>query len=217
MTTQTSNPWHSLDRWFPELEDEVWTKLRTYADFMREWNEKVNLVSRKNIGEFEMRHLAHCLAVTSFLKLMKQSTVLDVGTGGGLPGIPMAICYPQARFTLVDSIAKKVKAVSDIVDRLGLRNIKVLRARVEELPNKHTFDFVTGRAVTTIPKFHGWVRKRLRKGQRNSIINGILYWKGGNWKEELDGSHLKPANVWDVAKLLPEANCEEKYILHFKG
>ena len=217
MTTQTSNPWHSLDRWFPELEDEVWTKLRTYADLMREWNEKVNLVSRKNIGEFEMRHLAHCLAVTSFLKLMKRSTVLDVGTGGGLPGIPMAICYPQARFTLVDSIAKKVKAVSDIVDRLGLRNVKVLRARVEELPTKHTFDFVTGRAVTTIPKLHGWVRKRLHKGQRNSITNGILYWKGGNWKEELVGSHLKPANVWDIAKLLPEAGCEEKYILHFKG
>lgn len=209
--------WPTLQRWLPELSAETWDQLQQYTGLMREWNDKVNLVSRKNMDAFEVRHLAHCLAATTFLKLMKRATVLDVGTGGGLPGIPMAICYPQAQFTLVDSIAKKVAVVEDIAKRMGLRNVRVLRARAEELPRKKTYDFVTGRAVTTLPKFHGWVRNRLHKGQRNSIVNGILYWKGGDWQEELANSHLKPTQVWDAGEIFPEAGFEEKYILHIKA
>jgi len=209
--------WPTLQRWLPELSAETWDQLQQYTALMREWNDKVNLVSRKNMDAFEVRHLAHCLAATTFLKLMKRATVLDVGTGGGLPGIPMAICYPQAQFTLVDSIAKKVAVVEDITKRMGLRNVRVLRARAEELPRKKTYDFVTGRAVTTLPKFHGWVRNRLHKGQRNSIVNGILYWKGGDWQEELANSHLKPTQVWDAGEIFPEAGFEEKYILHIKA
>lgn len=209
--------WPTLQRWLPELSAETWEQLQQYTGLMREWNDKVNLVSRKNMDEFEVRHLAHCLAATTFLKLMKRATVLDVGTGGGLPGIPMAICYPHAQFTLVDSIAKKVAVVEDITKRMGLRNVRVLRARAEELPRKKTYDFVTGRAVTTLPKFHGWVRNRLHKGQRNSIVNGILYWKGGDWQEELATSHLKPTQVWDAGEIFPEAGFEEKYILHIKA
>ncbi len=209
--------WQTLRRWLPDLPDETWSGLQQYADLMREWNGKVNLVSRKNMDEFEVRHLAHCLAATTFLKLMNRTAVLDVGTGGGLPGIPMAICYPQAQFTLVDSIAKKIKVVEDITKRLGLRNVRVLRARAEELPARKTYDLVTGRAVTALPTFHRWVRERLHKGQRNSIANGILYWKGGDWKEELDGSHLQPTHVWDAGEILPEAGFQEKYILHFKA
>jgi 16S rRNA (guanine527-N7)-methyltransferase len=211
------DPWQRLGTWFPEIPEEAWTKLHAYADMMREWNAKVNLISRKNIEEFEVRHLAHCLTVTTFLKLMNRTTVLDVGTGGGLPGIPMAICYPQAHFTLIDSIGKKIAVVSDITERLGLRNVKVIRGRVEELPTKRTYDFVTGRAVTAIPKFHEWVRKRLNKGQRNSIPNGILYWKGGDWEDELEGTKLQPSRIWDAGEILPEAGYEEKYILHFKA
>ena len=166
-----TDPWQRLESWFPEITKETWTKLHAYAEIMREWNPKVNLISRKNIEEFEVRHLAHCLTVTTFLKLMNRTTVLDVGTGGGLPGIPMAICYPQANFTLIDSIGKKIAVVSDITERLGLRNVKVIRGRVEELPTKRTYDFVTGRAVTAIPKFHEWVRKKLNKGQSISSKN----------------------------------------------
>ncbi len=215
--TYKEETWSTLQTWLPKLEDDTWAQLRKYTELMREWNEKINLVSRKNMDAFEVRHLAHCLAATTFLKLMNRTSVLDVGTGGGLPGIPLAICYPHAQFTLVDSIAKKITVVEDITNRLGLKNVRVVRGRAEELPTRKTYDFVTGRAVTTIPRFHGWIRDRLHKGQRNSIGNGILYWKGGDWKNELEDSHLQPTRVWDAGEILPDAGYEEKFILHFKA
>ena len=137
------------------------------------------------MDRLEIKHLAHCLTITKFLRLMPKTQVLDVGTGGGLPGIPMAICYPQAKFTLMDSIAKKVMVVEDMASKLGLSNVSVRRGRVEELPKKKTYDFVLGRAVTALPVFFGWVRDKVAKGSRNSPANGILYLKGGDYRDEL--------------------------------
>ncbi|OUW40098.1 MAG: 16S rRNA (guanine(527)-N(7))-methyltransferase RsmG, partial [Verrucomicrobia bacterium TMED175] len=145
------DPWDILQKWFPDLEQETWTKLIEYTSLLREWNAKINLVSRKDTDRLEIKHLAHCLTITKFLRLMPKARLLDVGTGGGLPGIPLAICYPQARFTLMDSIGKKVMVVEDIVNRLGLQNAEVIRGRVEELPKKKSYDFVIGRAVTALP------------------------------------------------------------------
>ena len=167
------------------------------------------------MDRLETKHLAHCLTITKFLRLMPKTQVLDVGTGGGLPGIPMAICYPQAKFTLMDSIAKKVMVVEDMASKLGLSNVSVRRGRVEELPKKKTYDFVLGRAVTALPVFFGWVRDKVAKGSRNSPANGILYLKGGDYRDELKSSGLTPAKIWNLDELLPEAELGEKYLIHF--
>jgi 16S rRNA (guanine527-N7)-methyltransferase len=210
------NNWDLLGQWFPELSNESWDQLKEYTSLLREWNEKINLVSRKDMDRLETKHLAHCLTITNFLRLMPKAQVLDVGTGGGLPGIPLAICYPQARFTLMDSIGKKVMVVEDMVKRLNLKNVEILRGRVEELPKKRTYDFVIGRAVSALPTFFGWVNNKIRKGARNSPANGILYLKGGDYTEELKTSGLHPAKIWKLDELLPQAELGEKYLIHFK-
>ena len=109
--SESENSWNLLEQWFPELSPEIWQQLKEYTALLREWNEKINLVSRKDMDRLETKHLAHCLTITNILRLMPKAQILDVGTGGGLPGIPLAICYPQARFTLLDSIGKKVMVV----------------------------------------------------------------------------------------------------------
>ena len=163
------DPWDTLCKWFPDLKQESWTKLKQYTSILREWNAKINLVSRKDTDRLEIKHLAHCLTITKFLRLMPKARLLDVGTGGGLPGIPLAICYPEARFTLMDSIGKKVMVVEDMVKRLDLHNAEVIRGRVEELPKKKSYDFVIGRAVTALPTFFGWVRGIIRREVSNSF------------------------------------------------
>ena len=213
---ETSDPWKVLGQWFPDLNDETWEKLQVYTELLREWNDKINLVSRKDTDRLETKHLAHCLTITKFLRLMPKARLLDVGTGGGLPGIPLAICFPQARFTLLDSIAKKVMVVEDMVQRLGLSNVEVKRGRVEELPKKKSYDFVIGRAVTALPTFFGWVHDKIAKGASHSPANGILYLKGGDYSEELQTSGLHPAKIWNLDELLPQAELEEKYLIHFK-
>ena len=213
---EVQDPWPVLKGWFPEISDPQWDKLQEYTALLREWNAKINLVSRKDMDRLETKHLAHCLTITKFLRLMPRARLLDVGTGGGLPGIPMAICYPQAKFTLMDSIAKKTMVVEDIAKRLNLENVEVRRGRVEELPKKKTYDFVLGRAVTALPVFFGWVRDKVAKGSKNSPANGILYLKGGDYTEELKSSGLTPAKIWNLDELLPEAELGDKYLIHFK-
>ena len=210
------DPWDTLRKWFPDLKQETWTKLKQYTSILREWNTKINLVSRKDTDRLEIKHLAHCLTITKFLRLMPKARLLDVGTGGGLPGIPLAICYPEARFTLMDSIGKKVMVVEDMVKRLDLHNAEVIRGRVEELPKKKSYDFVIGRAVTALPTFFGWVQNKIAKGAKHSPANGILYLKGGDYSEELNNSGLHPAKIWNLDELLPEAEFGEKFIIHFK-
>jgi 16S rRNA (guanine527-N7)-methyltransferase len=214
--SEGQDPWPQLQAWFPDINKESWDKLKQYTTLLREWNEKINLVSRKDMDRLETKHLAHCLTLTKFLRLMPKSRLLDVGTGGGLPGIPMAICYPQAKFTLMDSIAKKMMVVENIVNRLELSNVEVRRGRAEELPKKKVYDFVLGRAVTSLPVFFGWVRDKVAKGARNSPANGILYLKGGDYTEDLRSSGLTPAKIWNLDELLPDAELGEKYLIHFK-
>lgn len=208
--------WATLARWFPDLTDETWASLKEYCDLLRDWNSKINLVSRKDMDRLELKHLAHCLTITKFLRLMPKARLLDVGTGGGLPGIPLAICYPQARFTLLDSIGKKVMVVEDMVSKLNLKNVEVRRGRVEEMPKKRSYDFVIGRAVTALPTFFKWVHNKIAKGAKHSPANGILYLKGGDYTEELGGTGPTPAKIWNLDELLPEAELGEKYLIHFK-
>ena len=213
---ESTDPWSTLRVWFPDLDDEMWLKLQDYCDLLREWNTKINLVSRKDTDRLEIKHLAHRLTITKFLRLMPKARLLDVGTGGGLPGIPLSICYPQARFTLMDSIGKKVMVVEDMAKQLDLCNAEVKRGRVEELPRKKSYDFIIGRAVTALPTFFNWVQDKIAKGAKHSPANGILYLKGGDYTEELKTSGLHPAKIWNLDELLPEAELGEQFLIHFK-
>lgn len=197
---------------FPEVIPDAWPRLEAWAALTREWNTKINLISRKDIDNLESKHLAHCLVVTRFLKLMHGTRVLDVGTGGGLPGLPMVICYPQAKFLLIDSVGKKIKVVQDIVEKLELKNVDVRHGRVETLNRE--FDFVTGRAVTALPEFVSWVKHLVRRGAKNSIENGILYWKGGDLEPELQALGLRPRHIYLIQDYLTDPWFEGKYILH---
>lgn len=203
----------SIREKFPEVPEAAWPVLEQWAVLLREWNEKINLISRKDIEHLEAHHLSHCLEITNHLKLMNGTRIMDVGTGGGFPGIIMAICYPQAQFTLVDSIGKKIKVVQDLVEKLGLKNVEAKQARAEEI--KKEFDFITGRAVKNLPEYFSWIRGNVRKGQRNSIPNGVLYWKGGDMEEELDALGIRPRKIISLEENFSDPYFEKKYILHF--
>ena len=198
---------------FPRIEANLWLVLENWSDLVRDWNNKINLISRKDIDDLEERHLAHCLAITNHLSLIKGARVMDVGTGGGFPGIIMAICYPQAHFTLIDSIGKKIAAVQDLADQLGLKNVEARQCRAESI-NKQ-FDFITGRAVKNLPEYFSWIKGNLRRGQRNSIPNGVLYWKGGELESELDAIGIRPRKQVDLQEELGNGYFKQKYILHF--
>lgn len=198
---------------FPNIDEQTWPVLEAWAELIREWNGKINLISRKDIEHLEERHLAHCLAITNHLKLMNGARVMDVGTGGGFPGLVMAVCYPQAQFTLIDSIGKKIGVVRDIAARLNLRNVDARQLRAEQVNRQ--FDFITGRAVKNLPEFFSWIRTNLRRGQRNSIPNGVLYWKGGELEPELEAIGIRPRMTIDLQTELGGEYFERKYILHF--
>ncbi len=196
------------------ISDEQWQQLEAMAALHREWNAKINLISRKDIDNLEWHHYAHCLVAGTFLKLMAGARVIDVGTGGGFPGLILAVLYPQAHFTLADSIAKKILVVSDIAERLGLKNVTPQVGRVENFKQK--FDFVTGRAVTNLPAFFRLVKKLIAPGKKHSVANGILYWKGGSLDDETRALGIVPAKVVDVQKILGgDEYFAEKYILHY--
>ena len=206
-------PWASLRAQFPSVAAYQWTILEQWSQLIRDWNAKINLISRKDIDFLELRHLAHCLAITNHLKLMQGARVLDVGTGGGFPGLIMAIAYPQAQFTLVDSIGKKIMVVQSIVSELGLQNVEAQQCRAQSV-NKQ-YDFVTGRAVKNLPEFFGWIKGNLRYGQRNSLANGVLYWKGGQLTEELAVLGIDPRLTVGLDGFMADSYFENKSILHF--
>lgn len=200
---------------FPNISAEAWTILERWAELLREWNTKINLISRKDIEALEARHLVHCLAITNALTLKRGARILDVGTGGGLPGLPMAICYPHAKFTLIDSIAKKVGVVQSIADELGLDNVVAKQVRAEAL--KTQFDFVTGRAVKNLPEFLSWISNNLQKGHKHSFPNGVIYWKGGSIEAELNPLGIQSKTCVDLEQALGDAYFKDKFIIHIQA
>lgn len=199
---------------FPEVSQEQWRVLEEMAVLHREWNARINLVSRKDIANLEWHHYAPCVAAVNFLKLMGGARVLDAGTGGGFPGLILAVLYPQAHFTLADSVGKKTRVVEDIARRLGLRNVEVRNVRLETLNRE--YDFVTGRAVASLAQFVQWVSRRVRQGAKHSRENGVIYWKGGNLGEEAAALGIEPAAVLSLEEALGDAHFFEKYIVHYR-
>jgi len=164
-------------------------------DLYEYWNERINLISRKDIDKLEERHVLHSMAIAKIIQFKPGTKILDVGTGGGFPGIPLAIMFPEVDFLLVDSTGKKIMVVNEVVKALDLNNVKAMKVRAEELDGK--FDFIISRAVARLPVFLSWVKGRINKKNFNSLNNGILYLKGGDLEEELDSLQY-PYAVYDL-------------------
>lgn len=170
-------------KYFPELTERQREQFAALLPLYEEWNAQINVISRKDMENFYEHHVLHSLAIAKAIRFAPMTEVLDVGTGGGFPGVPLAVMFPDARFTLIDSIGKKIKVVNDVVERLGLKNTKAMQIRAEQLEGE--YDFVVSRAVTTLGEFVPWVKKKISKTQYNTLHNGILYLKGGDLTNEL--------------------------------
>ena len=200
-------------KYFPELSEDTLGQLGRLGALVRSWNERLNLISRKDAENLEERHLLHSLLMTKVLRPAKDAKFADIGTGGGFPGLALAIVYPECEFTLVDSVVKKITAVEAMVKELGLSNVRGLPVRVESIKEK--FDFITGRAVAALPRFLDWTAPLLRRGAHGSPANGVLYFKGTLWREELEGNKVQPASVWPLDEWVPREFFAEKFLLHF--
>ncbi|MDR0415336.1 MAG: 16S rRNA (guanine(527)-N(7))-methyltransferase RsmG [Prevotellaceae bacterium] len=204
---------NGIRKYFPALAPAQEALLQQLEPLYRSWNERINLISRKDIDRLYERHVLHSLAIARVVQPADGAEVLDAGTGGGFPGIPLAILFPQCRFTLADSIGKKVAAVREIAAALRLRNVQVVQARVETLTQN--FDFVVSRAVADLPTFVGWVWGKVSPGCRGSLPNGILYLKGGDLDEELRRIPQK-ANVVAISDFFDEEFFETKKVVYIK-
>lgn len=170
-------------KYFPNLTDIQKDQFIKLEDLYKDWNSKINVVSRKDIDELYLRHVLHSLGIAKVYSFTEGATVLDVGTGGGFPGIPLAILFPDCSFTLIDAIGKKIRVVEEVVTGLGLTNVVYIHGRVEDLNQQ--FDFVVSRAVAAMPTFVRWIQGRIKKKSSYAKKNGILYLKGGELSEEL--------------------------------
>lgn len=172
-------------KYFPNITETQKKQFEKLQSLYVDWNEKINVISRKDINEFYERHVLHSLGIAKIMSFSDGSKVLDIGTGGGFPGIPLAILFPETQFTLVDSIGKKITVVKAVAEALELTNVKAYHERAEKINDK--FHFVVSRAVTQMPVFLGWLKGKFEKEQFNTKHNGVLYLKGGDLGEELAG------------------------------
>ena len=171
-------------KYFPHLTDAQKAQFEQLLPLYKEWNEKINVISRKDIDNLYVHHVLHSLSIAKIVAFKEGANILDLGTGGGFPGIPLAILYPSVSFTLVDSTAKKIRVVQEVAAALDLKNVKAIHIRVEEMKNQQ-FDFVVTRAVTLLDQLMRWSYKLIKKKHQHALPNGILALKGGNIKEEI--------------------------------
>lgn len=200
-----------IHKYFPKLTRTQVQQMQELQPLYADWNSKINVISRKDFSEFYERHVLHSLGIAKFTSFVGKTKVLDVGTGGGFPGIPLAILFPEVQFHLVDSIGKKIKVVQGVADALGLENVKAEQIRAEQL--KHKYDFVVSRAVTRLPDFVNWIRKNISKTQLNAMPNGVLYLKGGDLTEEVK-PFRKKIFLQDLSEYFEEEFFETKKVLH---
>jgi 16S rRNA (guanine527-N7)-methyltransferase len=198
-------------KYFKNLSDQQIAQFEQLYDLYSFWNAQINVVSRKDIDELYERHILHSLAIAKFCTFKPGERVLDVGTGGGFPGIPLAILFPETQFHLVDSIGKKIKVVTEVATALGLKNVEATHSRAEQIPGK--FNFVVSRAVTRLIDFYPWIQGKFAKENKNAIQNGILYLKGGDLTEEIKESRLK-AELHPLSAYFEEDFFETKYVVY---
>lgn len=200
-----------IQKYFTRLTPDQISKIDRLFPLYAEWNAKINVISRKDIDQLYERHVLHSLAIAKFIRFTPGTRILDVGTGGGFPGVPLAILFPECRFHLVDSIGKKIKVVNEVVQALELNNVTAEQIRAEQLKEK--YDFVVSRAVTTLPEFVAWVNKNVSPVQKNALPNGIIYLKGGNLDAEIKPFRRK-AFVQDLSEYFEEEFFQTKKLVH---
>jgi 16S rRNA (guanine527-N7)-methyltransferase len=200
-----------LKHYFPELTDVQSGQLEQLAALYREWNEKINVISRKDIDNLEIHHILHSLSIAKVFSFVPGTRILDAGTGGGLPGLPLAILCPGVEFTLVDSIAKKIRVVEEIRSELRLKNVRAVTLRFEDLKEK--FDFITGRAVTRLPVLYKILSGKISARPSHSFPNGMIYLKGGDFADEL-GEGIPAYTIYELSDFFPEEFFRTKKLVH---
>ena len=200
-----------LSSYFPDLSPEQIRKFEALEGLYQTWNAQINVISRKDTDHFYERHVLHSLAISKIVQFLPGSSVLDIGTGGGFPGIPLAILFPEVQFHLVDSIGKKIKVVQEVAASLGLQNVQASHARAETI--KDRYDFIVSRAVTQMPVFLTWVKGKSAKKNLNNLKNGVLYLKGGDLSEELAGLRY-PVKEFPISEFYKEEFFETKKVVY---
>jgi len=200
-----------LFAYFPDLSEAQREQLQALEGLYTDWNARINVISRKDMDSFYLHHVLHSMAIAKVQAFVPGSRILDVGTGGGFPGIPLAILFPETQFLLVDSIGKKIKVVQEVSQAIGLKNLEARHQRAEEVKGK--FDFVVSRAVTRMAPFYGWVKGKFETRQQHELANGILYLKGGDLMEELDECG-QPYTLYPISRYFKEDFFETKMVVH---
>lgn len=195
---------------FPNLTTEQLKQFEQLEALYADWNAKINVISRKDIDELYTRHVLHSLAIVKVLEFKPGTQIMDVGTGGGFPGIPLAILFPEVDFYLIDVIAKKIKVVNEVASALGLKNVKAEQKRANIVPQK--FDFIVSRAVTNMPDFVSWIANKIKSKNKHELANGILYLKGGDLTEELQD--YPKAVQFAIPDFFKEPFFETKKVVH---
>lgn len=201
-----------ITKYFPDLTATQLDQFSKLDALYREWNEKINVISRKDMDNLYINHVLHSLGIAKVIQFNNGADILDVGTGGGFPGIPLAILFPQTHFHLVDSIGKKITVVKEVSNALGLRNVESEKIRAEEIL-KRKYDFVVSRAVTRMKEFYPWVAGKMKKGSTHQLDNGILYLKGGELDEEMKEIR-KPYSIYNLTDFFEEEFFETKKVVY---
>lgn len=202
-----------IEKYFTDLTEDQKDKFSQLKSLYTYWNNQINVISRKDIDSLYLHHVLHSLSIAKVIQFTPGTKIMDVGCGGGFPGIPLAILFPECEFYLVDSIGKKIKVVNEVASALGLKNIKAEHTRVQQVKDK--FDFIISRAVTAFPKFVNMVRKNSKQKDKNSLANGILYIKGGDFKEEIAGYGDK-IMLFECTDFFSEEFFETKKVVHLE-
>ena len=200
-------------KYFPELTERQREQFAALLPLYEDWNAKINVISRKDMDNFYEHHVLHSLAIAKVQPFKSMSEILDVGTGGGFPGVPLAIMFPQANFHLIDSIGKKIKVVQDVAQQLELANVRAEQIPAEQVGGE--YDFVVSRAVASLPEFVKWVRGKVSDSHYHKLRNGILYLKGGDLEAEL-APFKKKVRTWDIADFFEEEYFETKKVVYLK-
>jgi 16S rRNA (guanine527-N7)-methyltransferase len=202
-----------LITYFPKLTGKQLAQFEQLKDLYIHWNNQINVISRKDVDHFYERHVLHSLAIAKVITFQPGTSIMDIGTGGGFPGIPLAILFPECQFHLVDSIGKKIKVVNEVAQALGLSNVRATHGRAEDI--KEQVDFIVSRAVTAMPNFLPWTRNKFKKEQKNSYPNGIFYLKGGDLTEELKDIK-EDIEIIEISKFFPGEFFETKKVVYVR-
>ena len=198
-------------KYFPKLTDRQKEQFAALPELYADWNSKINVISRKDMDNFVEHHVLHSLAIAKVIKFKTMADIMDLGTGGGFPGIPLAIMFPDANFYLVDSVGKKIKVVQDVIDQLGLSNTKAEQIRAEKV--QRDFDFIVSRAVTDLPQFVEWAKGKISSINYHKLLNGIIYLKGGDLTDEI-APFRKKVRIFDIPDFFSEPWFETKKVIY---